>query len=131
MKSINIDIQKIIIGAVLTILLSTTGFVVNGVVRDIKDVEDSKVDNEVLIQYMKLIEERNNLQLKVNDTNADEHKEILQELKELNEKIHNLDVKLIGFIRTRGTIERWDLQAVTLFMLEARVYDTPKNVGLI
>ena len=132
MKNINVEAWKVIVGILVTVLLSTAGFVVNKINSDIQEVKEDKVNNDVLIQYMKLIEERNQLQMEINKENKTDHSEIIKELKLLNEKIHKLDVKVIGYIRTRGnSFERWDLEDVTLFMLEAHVFDKPKKVGLI
>ena len=125
------------------ILIGVMSFYLTQVYNQIDNLDANKVGVKEMTQYMKLIEERQQLQKDFNDKilirldsykleNNNEHHEILQRIDILNEKIHQWEIKYIGYIRTRGyENQRWDLQDVTLFMLENGVFDKPKYIGLI
>ena len=130
-KKENFDqIMRYVSTILVTLLISIMGFYVSR----LYELVDKKVDKDVLTQYIVLSEERNALYLEMFRDNKTEHKEMMKKLEKMDEAIHELKEQLIGYITTRGDSEMWDFEALTLFMLENRVWDKmkkPKYVGLI
>ena len=130
-KKENFDqIMRYVSTILVTLLISIMGFYVSR----LYELVDKKVDKDVLTQYIVLSEERNALYLEMFRDNKTEHKEMMKKLEKMDEAIHELKEQLIGYITTRGDSEMLDFEALTLFMLENRVWDKmnkTKCVGLI
>ncbi len=80
-------------GGLITILLAIVSFFLIQTYQHI----DDKLDNDVFLQYVTLIEERNDMQRELNKENIIDHKEILTKLDALSENIYELKGKIVGY----------------------------------
>ena len=142
-KSISLTLQEILIGILIAATIPSAAFIINNAITTARieanqvmlrhDV-DKKVDNDVLAQYIKFVRAESEKQAEINASTKEHITELEQQLKAVKERLHEFEVKYIGYLHTRGDSEQWDLEAITLFYLENwEIIECkqPKKVGLI
>ncbi len=126
-KTVEITLINLILSLLFATIIPATGFVVamkitlTNLETRLVYVEDNKASNQVLIDYIKLIEERTVLQKELNIENKTEHKQILDKLEEINEKIHQLELSNIKTMNFRGNKDQWFYEDLLCFVWERGV----------
>ena len=109
------------VGAVVTTLVKSA--VIENEQKNINEKLDKKVDAAILLQYLDFMEKRFKLQKEINEKGDKRDAEILNELKLLNEKIHELKVEMIGIEVFRGGNNvRWDYEKLICFAWSNGIY---------
>ena len=89
----------------------------------LKEGLDKKVDADILLQYMKLQQERQQLQNQLNLKNETKHEKLSNEIHRLEEEIHALEVKMIGYMPFRDPdVRQWNYEKLINFAWNNNVY---------
>ena len=126
-KTVEITLMNLILSLLFATIIPATGFVVamkvtlTNLETRLAYVEDNKASNQVLIDYIKLIEERTVLQKELNVKNIEQHDKILDKLDLINKKIHQLELSHVQTMNYRGGNNKWFYEDLLCFAWERGV----------